>query len=1814
MLAGAGAAWRGWIFARYHLTPLLSEHLTEVLERPVELGDVTHIGFTRVRVGPSQIPPTATDPDRVALEALEIRFNPFELWRRELGLEIALEQATIYLEQDETGEWITIDPDLFDPDETRDPFIDVKVRRIVVNDSDLTLVPYAISDAYPPEVAIADVQGQINIDQVQIETPTAAGQALPGQQVNIALRGAPVLGGSINFGGAILLPGDAEATVESAYPSGPLAGVQQSLTLGPTIAWAQGQDPDQDPDQDDRLPTPTQLTLRTQNAQSTDIMAVVESFLDNPLPLQFPSGLVSGVVNMRFGDGPFTMTGTAQVNQATVTFPALPDPIENLEGTIRFRGRELAFEEVTATRGELSAQGEGTLNWDTGYNLQGRLDPFTLEQLTRTFDLTLPVATTGAFTADVNLTGPLNRPQLATNVRSQGQVILDQIPFTDVGGSMRLQGSNLVFDEFRAIPQAGGSLTGTGQLGLRGDRQVALALTGDRLPADTLGQPYGLPDNLSLGLVFVDATIAGPLNQLVATASWRAPMGTYPARGDIRWADNAWQFTDTFIQVAGGTVGADGTLVNRQWQAALRGQGLQLAQLGIGTSGTIDGTAQLSGTLDDLSLAGIQGTGTAAAVIAGGNVITQASLAQGQWTADVEGDGLALQAFSPNWQGTAAGNFQFSGTTGNLTAAGIQGQGQLRLSDGLATVATTVPQLLAVQAPLVADLAWDGQVVQVQQATTAGIRADGTVTPRLSGPGAPALANLDLRLLADNVNLAAIPAPFGLPVQGQGSFAGQLTGSLETLSLSGFATLAGLAVSDLAFASPLTGAVDYSQVDGLNLDLQGGGDRIWVATQQGDRDLEFWVRGGDALAQGYTQGADYYARLENLPLDGFNLPPGSVDGLGTVSGTVTEATVVGNWQTPTLRATFDIENPGFGYLRLQTAEAQVPPPPDQPDVLETRYGNLRGTVIYANDIVSLVGVSLESASGSGRYLASGTYALGTQQLNGELIVDNGQINDLLLTFKIFELADLRPNLLQPPEWFRRPTAEEFATLTTTTPVGDRQAPLIDQLRRLAEVLELQDILAAQADTEPLPPLEELRGRFSGSVTASGIVPGDLAVDVDLVGANWVWGDPTQPNGALYRIEDIVARGTYADDVIQLSPLSLRSRFLNNGAGPNGTATEDIAFAELNGSISLDPDTESPGTLRLNVANVPVSGVRRPLRLPDNLDGLLNAGASITGPFSNLQVRGRLTVDEATINRNPVEQIASAFNYQDARLNLIGTMTLADQTRPLQLNASLPYQLPGVQRLPDSDQLDIRLRVEDEGFSLVNLLTQAVAWESGQGELNLEVVGAWPINQPFQDALASLQVSGAAAFNDVTLSAQALPEPITNVRGRVQVAAPNAQDQSVYVNGLVLDVQNLRGDFSNGEVIAQGNLKVLPSIEDLFPGLLSDGTLDPLAIESLEADTVDNPLRIILDNLALDLRNPAGNYRGRADADITIGGSLFLLEPLLRGEVQLSNGVLTLPEAVNGSPAPGAPVTASAAPTIYEPLPPVFEDFQLTLADNVRLAIPGLVDVRAEGSLDLVGSGANVRPDGRINLPSGRINLLTTEFRLSGDENYAEFDALDETIDPYLVANLSAVLADSSGGTSPLAVATPFPRNEISDAEINQLGLTQSGVQTIRIRASVDGRVSRVVNQLQGVELTSTPPRSEGQIVALISGGLLTALESTLGSVSGGGDSFQGLIAFAGSALLNNLQSLLDSSLENVELRLFAASPPSSQGASGLDVGGELGFNLSPNLSLSVQKVFTNITPAVFNVRYRITDRITVRGTTSYEQFNENTGAILEFQF
>ena len=98
--------WRLWTFVQTELTPLAQQSLTTTLNRPVKLGKVTQFSLTGVQFGASAIPATPTDPDRAAVEAVEVGFDPVQLiFKRQLKLDVTLVNPDIYIDQDDQGRW-----------------------------------------------------------------------------------------------------------------------------------------------------------------------------------------------------------------------------------------------------------------------------------------------------------------------------------------------------------------------------------------------------------------------------------------------------------------------------------------------------------------------------------------------------------------------------------------------------------------------------------------------------------------------------------------------------------------------------------------------------------------------------------------------------------------------------------------------------------------------------------------------------------------------------------------------------------------------------------------------------------------------------------------------------------------------------------------------------------------------------------------------------------------------------------------------------------------------------------------------------------------------------------------------------------------------------------------------------------------------------------------------------------------------------------------------------------------------------------------------------------------------------------------------------------------------------------------------------------------------------------------------------------------------------------------------------------------------------------------------------------------------------
>ncbi|MEL6139380.1 MAG: hypothetical protein AAFR42_18485, partial [Cyanobacteria bacterium J06628_6] len=194
LLGGAGALW-----ARYYinneLAPFLSKTLTRSLDRPVAIGEVERVTPNSIRVGPSSVGATPTDPTAVTAETVEVRFNLLTaLLTRRLSLDLVVSEAEGYLEQDEEKGWLTLETPEREPPERE--LFKVEVDEVVVRDSLLTLVPYPATPDQRTPILLEDFRGELDIDPVDLGDESA-------QRFNFEMVGSPTAGGTILFRGEV---------------------------------------------------------------------------------------------------------------------------------------------------------------------------------------------------------------------------------------------------------------------------------------------------------------------------------------------------------------------------------------------------------------------------------------------------------------------------------------------------------------------------------------------------------------------------------------------------------------------------------------------------------------------------------------------------------------------------------------------------------------------------------------------------------------------------------------------------------------------------------------------------------------------------------------------------------------------------------------------------------------------------------------------------------------------------------------------------------------------------------------------------------------------------------------------------------------------------------------------------------------------------------------------------------------------------------------------------------------------------------------------------------------------------------------------------------------------------------------------------------------------------------------------------------------------------------------------------------------------------------------------------------------------------
>ena len=1775
LIVGTVAVIGAWLFINRGLTPLLERRLSVLLERQLELGDLEGLSWNGLRVGQSRLSATETDPTYVTAEAVEVGFNPLQvLFDRELEIDLQLTGAAGYLEQHPDDGWLGIDVPTFEPP-PEEPLIKVRMDDIEVVDSAITLVPLPADGEEPTPLLLSDLNGLVAIEPVQV-----AGR--DSQRIEFDATTTAPSGGDLEITGAVV-------PVASGNDDQP---IQQEITLGVTA---------------DGVATDAAMAflLPTMGQQN--------------LPIAATAGRVSGNWTVSFlPDQPITVDGAGSVNKGQLQLTSLPSTgpwgnvIDDINATARFKGTTITLDRTRGSYADLAATATGTINWNGDYDLVAQVADVDLSQLLERAEIEPPIVLSGVFDSNVTITGPVLQPKFSADVAAIGPVTIDRVVLDELNANVVLESDRIenVLDvvtitQVTATPQLGGQVTGGGVLNLAnlaagGPPELDFEIAATDVSGDAIAALYDVEQlPVTLGIVGATATIIGPPDALKTQINLQAPTlayggQIYPATATAIFADGGLSIPQAQIQVGTGTLTGQGDVGRDSWQADIVANNIDLQALGIAQipPGNFNADVALAGPLQGASLDNILAMGDYSLQLADGSVQGNAELANGGWQTTATLNSLGLAQFASQLQGDTSGTVSLAGRLDALTLADISGQGDLTFSAGLAGFSS---QLAGFDAPLSSRFAWTGQELLIEQASSAQLQARGVVSPQFDGNQFQGIRGFTLDLDAQRYPLALLPSP--VPVGGFASFTGQLVGTPSNPQLDGTLLLEEFAVNQVAFDPVLLGPISYQPQAGLAVSLVGQNGPV-VATGRPDtiainfqttRDFDFDVSWQGAQAAGRTDGDLLRTTLQDLPLQALGVPVVNRLG-GGLQGTLSSQ---GEWvvdlNRQTLVGDFFIAQPGLGYLNAQQLTGQLA-------YRDRRVFVERGELIIDPCSLQLAvegqprftdcAIGATGESDPSVYRFNGDVQLDTLAYNANVSVENGNVRDVLTALAITDLEDLIQTF-QSPIWLENPPSpEEIPEILAVQPAGNAQVTLLDQLRRLSEIQEIQDQVALAEAESPIPPLADIQGRFDAEVRLSG-TPQELPEIVfDVEGQSWTWGPE-------FVADRVIAQGQLANGNLILQPLRLETAL-----PPDADGMPQLAFVNLAGNLSLVEQDSS--SLQLVAERLPMAAVRDIFNLPLGLEGRLNAIANFSGGIGNPTVRGDVVLVNGSINDQPIDQAEGLFLYEEARLLLLGELVQVDNSQPLRLIGDIPYAFDFMTVQPSDDRIALTIDVEDDGLALLNVLNNQVIWESGQGRVFLDIGGT--LRQP--------TISGEMDVQEAVLRSPLLPDPLTDFAGRI-----------VFENNQII-VQSLEGQYGNGRLQAAGAfpLGFPPVITNLelaaLGGEAASSEAGEAAPNAPETTAVPNnaapvdplapplhptgALTVTLDDIDLELR---GIYRGGVNGQVVVGGSLFLGGPQLGGVVELADGSLFLGEGNTGEPAPAQDVSLFI---------PRFENFKITLADNLQIQQSNLLNVVAEGDLRISGPLRPFRaiePEGTIRLRSGRINIVTTTFRLAGRDNIARFFPERGLADPFLSVRLRTSVAETQRSSS-VVEATAFASSEVADTSVDPFqGAT--GLETIRIRANYEGSASNLLDSLfvsdisdTVIELSSSPPRSRQEIINLLSGSYIAALQSG-----------QGVINFFGGALLNRLQDFVSSTLNLSEFRLFpvtGASRFASEDNSGstLDIATEVGFDVTNNVTLSLVKILTDSTPTEFNLRYRLTDEFTIRGTTNFDDRNR---VLLEFE-
>ncbi|MEM1426180.1 MAG: hypothetical protein AAGF75_06470, partial [Cyanobacteria bacterium P01_H01_bin.130] len=650
----------------YQLPGFVSQTVSDLLLRPVEVGPVQSVGLTELKLGESRVLPRPEDPDSAIAQEVIARWNlwailnPFNLLGdRIIPIELEFRDATVYVEQSTDGS--LLDLTLAEAGE-KGP-VEIQVAKVSAYNADVKVIPAAFD-----------------------RSPTgAAGSNEPVIPILLGVEAA-------------------EASLEDWTEGSP-----QTIDFDTRGTLAvDGIDP-KEWSAEGGFKGETQQVLAGLRGADLPLDAIAQLA---PGPIQVASGVGSGNLSVEYTlDGAWpTVQGTAQVEDLQVDGELLPRSLRVNEGVFRFAEQAVTVDTLRTRYGDVSARVKGTVDLaesqlvvtdpqgselEAAFDLTVNAPDVGMGELQDTFGLELPVALSGLVGAEARLTGTIDDPQVTGQVEALGPLQVDQLEIETLtaGFSLRSQGSETQDSEsqasdnptiqsaalspgqagggavnrrldklperlaavfpveaslknLRIVPATGGEIVGDATVLLRDRGQLeAMEIGGIEgvlnlrsLNLNNVAQVYGAPTTVGLGLLSGQVSVDG------------------------FWDD--WQSRGK-LSLLGGDVNLTGDGSQNNFASQVNWSGIDLQRVASllpeevrrQVRGNLAGRAQVSGTLgEDPAIAAQVRTGWA-----GGTITADGNLRGEQWQAIARVQNANLTSLLPRYGGMLSANAQASG-------------------------------------------------------------------------------------------------------------------------------------------------------------------------------------------------------------------------------------------------------------------------------------------------------------------------------------------------------------------------------------------------------------------------------------------------------------------------------------------------------------------------------------------------------------------------------------------------------------------------------------------------------------------------------------------------------------------------------------------------------------------------------------------------------------------------------------------------------------------------------------------------------------------------------------------------------------------------------------------------------------------------------------------------------------------------------------------------------------------------------------------------------------------------------------------------